>query len=140
MELLRHDAREGVPADAHPSVEKCSELEHMRGKARKASAFLKAVAHENRLLMLCLLAEREHAVTELEQALELSQPAISQQLARSRLDGIVEARRDGRAIHYRLADEATRNFIKAIYDKFWPRLRKNGLDAAGRGLKPAGAP
>jgi DNA-binding transcriptional ArsR family regulator len=69
-------------------------------------------------MMLCLLAEREHTVTELEQALELSQPAVSQQLARLRLDGIVEARRDGRAIHYRLADEATRNFVKAIYDKF----------------------
>lgn len=94
------------------------ELKRLYAKARKASDFLKALAHENRLLILCLLAERERSVTELEELLALSQPTVSQQLARLRLDGIVDTRREGRTIYYRLADETTRTFIGAIYEKF----------------------
>ncbi|MBA4100587.1 MAG: transcriptional regulator [Hyphomicrobium sp.] len=94
------------------------ELKSLVQKARKASEFLKALAHENRLLILCLLSERERSVTELENLLSLSQPTVSQQLARLRLDGLVETRRDGRTVYYQLADEATRKFIEAVYNKF----------------------
>ena len=94
------------------------ELQSLMQKARKASDFLKAVAHENRLVILCLLAERERSVTELEGFLELSQATVSQQLARLRHEGLVETRRDGRTVYYSLADETTRRFIQAIYDKF----------------------
>ena len=94
------------------------ELASMMQKARKAADFLKAMAHENRLVILCLLAERERTVTELEGLLALSQATVSQQLARLRHEGLVETRRDGRAIYYSLADDTTRRFIQAIYDKF----------------------
>lgn len=94
------------------------ELQALMSKARKASDFLKALAHENRLVILCLLSERERSVTELEGLLALSQAAVSQQLARLRHEGLVTTRRDGRAIFYSLADETTRLFIHAIYEKF----------------------
>lgn len=94
------------------------ELVSLMQKARKASDFLKAIAHENRLVILCLLSERERSVTELEGLLALSQATVSQQLARLRHEGLVETRRDGRAVYYSLADETTRRFIQAIYDKF----------------------
>lgn len=94
------------------------ELRRMMQKARNASDFLKALAHENRLVILCLLSERERSVTELEGLLALSQAAVSQQLARLRFEGLVETRRDGRQIYYSLPDETTRRFIQAIYDKF----------------------
>ena len=94
------------------------ELHSLMTKARKASDFLKALAHENRLVILCLLAERERSVTELEGLLALSQATVSQQLARLRHEGLVETRRDGRAIYYSLADDTTKRFIQAIYDKF----------------------
>lgn len=94
------------------------ELQSLMQKARKASDFLKAVAHENRLVILCLLSERERSVTELEQFLALSQATVSQQLARLRHEGLVETRRDGRSVYYSLADETTKRFIQAIYDKF----------------------
>ncbi len=94
------------------------ELHSLMQKARKASDFLKAVAHENRLVILCLLAERERSVTEIEGFLELSQATVSQQLARLRHEGLVESRRDGRTVYYSLPDETTRRFIQAIYDKF----------------------
>lgn len=94
------------------------ELQSLMQKARKASDFLKALAHENRLVILCLLAERERSVTELEGLLALSQATVSQQLARLRHEGLVETRREGRAIYYSLADDTTKRFIQAIYDKF----------------------
>jgi DNA-binding transcriptional ArsR family regulator len=94
------------------------ELQSLMQKARKASDFLKAVAHENRLVILCLLSERERSVTELEGLLALSQATVSQQLARLRHEGLVEARRDGRAVYSSRADDTTRRFIQAIYDKF----------------------
>ena len=94
------------------------ELQSLMRKARKASDFLKALAHENRLVILCLLSERERSVTELEGLLALNQATVSQQLARLRHEGLVETRREGRAIYYRLADETTRRFIEAVYEKF----------------------
>jgi DNA-binding transcriptional ArsR family regulator len=100
------------------SGEVSPELHSLMQKARKASDFLKALAHENRLLILCLLSERERSVTELEGLLALNQATVSQQLARLRLEGLVETRRDGRVIYYSLADETTRGVIQAIYDKF----------------------
>lgn len=104
--------------DAQDGQEISPELHNLMQKARKASDFLKAVAHENRLVILCLLSERERSVTELEGFLALSQATVSQQLARLRHEGLVETRRDGRVVYYSLADDTTKRFIQAIYDKF----------------------
>ncbi len=97
------------------------ELDRMMGKARKASHFLKALSHEGRLLLLCLLSERERPVSELESILGLRQPAISQQLARLRSEGLVATRRDGKTIYYSLADDNARRVIGVIYDIFCRR-------------------
>lgn len=87
-------------------------------KASKASEFLKALSHENRLLLLCLLNERERSVSELETLLQLRQPTISQQLARLRLDGLVSTRRDGKAIFYSIADPHVREMIGVLHKLF----------------------
>ena len=92
------------------------ELDQLMRNARKASDFLKALSHENRLLLLCLLAEGERSVTELENILSLRQPTVSQQLARLRLDDLVTTRRDGKTIYYRLANDHVRRVISVIYD------------------------
>ncbi|WP_089173468.1 metalloregulator ArsR/SmtB family transcription factor [Bosea sp. AS-1] len=94
------------------------ELDQLMRKARRASDFLKALSHENRLLLLCLLAERERTVTELENLLSLRQPMVSQQLARLRLDRLVTTRRDGKAMYYSLANDDVRRVISVIYDIF----------------------
>jgi DNA-binding transcriptional ArsR family regulator len=95
-----------------------AELSEMKRNAQTASDFLKTLSHESRLLLLCLLAERERSVTELEQVLALRQPTVSQQLARLRLDGLVTTRRDGKTIYYSVADERAKRFIRLIYDTF----------------------
>jgi DNA-binding transcriptional ArsR family regulator len=99
------------------------ELEGMMQKAREASKFLKALAHESRLLVLCILAEGEMSVTELEQMLGERQSTVSQQLARLRLEGLVTTRRDGKAIYYSLASEDVRTVLGAIHSVFCPPVR-----------------
>jgi len=96
----------------------------MVDNAKRASDFLKALAHESRLLILCILTEGEKSVSELEQQLRLRQPTVSQQLARLRADGLVSTRRDGKTVYYSLASEEARVVIGAIYDVFCRKQRK----------------
>jgi DNA-binding transcriptional ArsR family regulator len=95
-----------------------SDLDGMSAKAREASDFLKALAHEARLMILCILCDGEKSVTELERTLALRQPTVSQQLARLRTDGLVNTRRDGKAIYYSLANEDVRVIISAVHQVF----------------------
>ncbi len=93
----------------------------MTGNAHLASEFLKALAHESRLLILCLLTDGEKTVGELEELLGRRQSTVSQQLARLRLDGMVSARREGTTIYYRLADERVQVVLEALYKAFCGR-------------------
>jgi DNA-binding transcriptional ArsR family regulator len=61
---------------------------------------VRALSHEQRLTILVHLCGKECSVGELERKLALPQPAVSQQLARLRSDGLVLARREGRTIYY----------------------------------------
>jgi DNA-binding transcriptional ArsR family regulator len=87
-------------------------------QARKASETLKSLSHESRLLILCLLAEGEKTVTELETLMDLPQAAVSQQLARLRLDGLVLTRRDGRNIIYAIANDEVGSVIEVLHKLF----------------------
>jgi DNA-binding transcriptional ArsR family regulator len=104
-----------IEDELRSDVEYSAELEQLMRKARKASDFLKALSHENRLLLLCLLSEKERSVGELENILSLRQPTVSQQLARLRYDGLVNTRRDGKTIYYSIANEDVRKVISVIY-------------------------
>ena len=90
----------------------------MLANAQRATEFLKALAHEGRLLILCHLASGECSVTELEHLLAQRQAAVSQQLARLRFEGLVETRRDGKAIYYRLAEGPTQKVLELLYELF----------------------
>ncbi len=110
----RPTASQGRPGPAAGAVP----LAEMAANARAASRFLKALSHHNRLLLLCLLSEGEQTVSELEAALGLRQPAVSQQLARLRAEGLIAGRRDGKSIHYRLASEEARQVMLLLYELF----------------------
>jgi DNA-binding transcriptional ArsR family regulator len=84
-----------------------------RAQAGYASELFKILAHRTRLLLLCRLAEHERSVAELEAILDIPQAAVSQQLARLRLQGLVATRRDGRSIIYRLVSDNIRDLLKA---------------------------
>lgn len=95
-----------------------ADLERMVQNARHASEFLKALAHEGRLMILCYLVTGEKSVGELESLLSARQAAVSQQLARLRYEGLVESRRDGKTIYYRLTDNRARQILEVVYDMF----------------------
>jgi DNA-binding transcriptional ArsR family regulator len=92
--------------------------DEMMEQAQAASNFLKALAHEGRLMILCHLSSGEKSVTELEQLLQSRQAAVSQQLARLRLEGLVSCRRDGKTIYYALHDPKAARLIEVVYDMF----------------------
>lgn len=94
------------------------DMDEMADSATQATDFLKAIAHEGRLMILCRLAEGECSVTEFEELLSARQAAVSQQLARLRLEGIVGTRRDGKSVYYFLADERVKRIIPVLYELF----------------------
>lgn len=100
-------------------VNMCAEdMQKMMENAQAASNFLKAISHEGRLMILCHLASGEKSVTELEDLLSARQAAVSQQLTRLRLEGLVTPRRDGKAIYYSLTDDRPRQIMEVVYDLF----------------------
>lgn len=94
------------------------DLDRMVENAAAASTFLKAISHEGRLMILCHLASGEKSVTELEELLSARQAAVSQQLGRLRLEGLVRPRREGKAIYYSLADDRAVRIMEVVYDLF----------------------
>jgi DNA-binding transcriptional ArsR family regulator len=97
---------------------RAEDMEKMMKNAQRASNFLKAISHEGRLMILCHLASGEKSVTELEDLLSARQAAVSQQLTRLRLEGLVTPRREGKAIYYSLTDDRPRQIMEVVYDLF----------------------
>src|SRR3546814_21021185 len=79
-------------ADIDPNSAKAKDIDVLMEQARKAGDLLKALSHESRLLILCILAEGEKSVSELEELLSMPQAAVSQQLARLRKIGRASCR------------------------------------------------
>lgn len=86
--------------------------------AERATNFLKAISHEGRMMILCHLVSGEKSVTELEELLSARQAAVSQQLSRLRLEGLITPRREGKAIYYRLTDNRPQQIMEVVYDLF----------------------
>ena len=82
--------------------------------ATAATGFLKAIANENRLLILCHLAGGEKSVGKLESLIGIRQPTLSQQLARLREAELVTTRREAKTVHYSLASDAVRRVIRLL--------------------------
>jgi ArsR family transcriptional regulator len=95
--------------------------EALRGAAGQAVAALKVLANEQRLLLLCQLSQGEMCVSELEEALDIHQPTLSQQLGVLRTEGVVETRREGKNIYYRVADPALLEILAVLYRLYCPK-------------------
>lgn len=95
-----------------------AEMDKILANATLAANFLKAIGHEGRLMILCHLASGEKSVNELELLLSARQAAVSQQLSRLRLEGLVTPRRDGKTIYYSLTDNRSRAIIELVYELF----------------------
>ena len=101
--------------DTKPPVMPADE---MAERAEEAAAFLKALSHEGRLMILCHLSSGEKSVTALEDLIGVRQAAVSQHLARLRSEELVAARRDGKVIYYSIKDPKVRDMIALVYEMF----------------------
>jgi len=93
----------------------------MSRSASEATRFLRALANDSRLMVLCTLAGGEYSVGELQQWVPLSQSALSQHLAVLRREGLVATRREAQTIFYRLDDERARALVPVLYNLFCER-------------------
>jgi len=90
----------------------------MQTNACAAAAFLKILANDSRLMILCELLKGERSVGELEEIVSLSQSALSQHLARLRRSHLVKTRRESQTIYYSIADPGVTKVIGALYDLY----------------------
>ena len=88
----------------------------MSEHAADAAGLMKALGNESRLIILCMLADGERSVGELNEIIPLSQSALSQQLARLRQQGLVTTRRESQTIYYSLAAGPADQIIHVLHD------------------------
>jgi DNA-binding transcriptional ArsR family regulator len=94
--------------------------ERLRHAAVQAVGALKALANEDRLLLLCQLSQGERCVSELEEDLGIRQPTLSQQLGVLRNEGMITPRREGKNIYYSVADPQTLEILALLYRLYCP--------------------
>lgn len=94
------------------------DIQRLRESAAQAEQLLKVLANPDRLMLLCQLSHGERNVGELEALLGIRQPTLSQQLGVLRREGLVETRRDGKQIHYRICSPQALAVIDTLYQLF----------------------
>lgn len=104
---------------------RAADMAKLEANALRASALLKAMANPTRLLVLCHIAQGERSVGELEEAVGLSQSALSQHLAVLRKRHVVTARRDGQTIFYSLTSSEAVSVMGTLYDIFCRKATKS---------------
>lgn len=100
------------------------QIETLSQNASQAAELLKVLANEQRLLLLCRMKHGECPVNELVELSGMSQSNVSQHLARIRGSGVVDTRRDGTTIYYRLANDDIKAIIDMLCDRFGPQGAK----------------
>lgn len=93
----------------------------LRLAAGEAVGALKLLANEDRLLLLCQLAQGERCVSDLEALLDIRQPTLSQQLGVLRAEGVVATRRQGKNIYYSVAQPALLEILALLYRLYCPQ-------------------
>jgi len=97
-------------------------LNEMQAHAQKAAALLKALANENRLMILCALIGGELCVRELNAKVPLSQSALSQHLAGLREASLVSTRKEAQTVYYRLDSTEATQIIAMLQSIYCPAI------------------
>ncbi|WP_439271761.1 ArsR/SmtB family transcription factor [Pseudochrobactrum sp. HB0163] len=93
-------------------------IETMIAKAPEAADFMRQFSNANRLMLLCQIARQESSVSDIQEALGIKQPALSQQLAELRQAGLVKTRRESRLIYYSIADGRAEAVMQLLLELF----------------------
>jgi ArsR family transcriptional regulator len=100
------------------------DLDAMHDAAADAARLMRALANPDRLMLLCQLAQGEMSVSQLEAQLGILQPTLSQQLGVLRDEALVDTRRDGKHIYYRIHSPQALAVLQVLYDQFCRRGKK----------------
>lgn len=98
-----------------------SELKKMQASAEDACKLMKVLSNSDRMMLLCEIGQGEKCVSELEDALDLHQPTLSQQLTVLRKEQLVKTRREGKQIYYSLASEIAVSVMGLLYKHYCKR-------------------
>jgi DNA-binding transcriptional ArsR family regulator len=90
----------------------------MLEQRKNVAQILKIIAHESRLMILCMLVKNEMTVSEINEFVDLSQSALSQHLAVLRQSNLVETRRESQTIYYKLVDKDLSHIVTSLHDVF----------------------
>ena len=104
------------------SIESLSSLADMQTHATQAANLLKALANENRLMIMCSLLGGELSVGELNARVPLSQSALSQHLASLRDAGLVSTRKEAQTVYYQVCGDEARKIIAVLHSIYCPNL------------------
>lgn len=107
------------------------EPKELEKNAETAATILNAISNPRRLMILCKLMEQETSVNALSEALELGQSALSQHLAKLRHAGIVDGRRSGQTIYYRIISDDAQAILQTLYERFCTDKSGSGNPASG---------
>lgn len=94
------------------------EFDALKKYAGEAAELLRLLGNANRLQLLCQIAQGERSVGQLEEQLDIKQPALSQQLAELRRAGLVQTRRESRSILYSLGEGRVRPLLEMLLVAF----------------------
>jgi len=90
----------------------------MLDNAETAAKWLKAIANPYRLMILCLLLDKELSVTELNETVPLRQSALSQHLAVLRAEDLVNTRKSSQVVFYTLKNEQVTEVISILHRRY----------------------
>jgi len=94
------------------------DLDAMKKAAKQASALMKTLGHQGRLMILCQLATGEKSVGELSRLLDIAQSPLSQHLSRMRSEGLVTPRRNAQTVYYSLNSDEAGKIIECVYNLY----------------------
>lgn len=100
----------------------------MKLAATETSSLLKTLGNPDRLLLLCQLTQGEACVSDLELALGIQQPTLSQQLTVLRNEGLVTTRREGKKIYYAIGDDKLLTLLNTLYQLYCPVQEKKHVN------------
>jgi DNA-binding transcriptional ArsR family regulator len=92
-----------------------AELKKMQASAEDACKLMKVLSNRDRMMLLCEMAKGEKCVGDLEAALDLHQPTLSQQLTVLRKEKLVSTRREGKQIYYSITSKVALSVIALLY-------------------------
>lgn len=99
-------------------------IAQMRENATKVESLLKMLANQNRLLILCSLLQEPKSVSQLNDAIALSQSALSQHLAKLRHLGLVSTEKIGQQVFYKIDSDEVLAVMKTLYEVYCKDILK----------------